>query len=144
MIQKRAIRVITNSKYYAHTTPLFKRMFLLKLPNMYDYQVLNLHYKIENNLAPQFYSNFCIHNWNVHDHNTRGRNNLRPTGRKSDWLRHYLPNLVLTTPTNILDLIHSSETIKPYKRQIKVHYINQYNPNCTRDVCLPCGRGQFR
>ena len=131
-------------KYFAHTTPLFKRLFLLRLCDMYDYQVLNLHYKIEHNLVPQFYKDFSIHNWNIHDHNTRGRNNLRPTGVKSKWLRHYLPKLVLSTPPSILNLIHDTETIAPFKREIKKYYINLYDPICTRDVCLSCGRNQLR
>ena len=93
LIQKRAVRVVTNSKYFAHTSPLFKAQKLMRVADLYNYQCLIFHYKIEHGLVPEYFRNFTIHNWNVHTHFTRGRNNLRPTGVKSPWIRHKLTRL---------------------------------------------------
>ena len=49
LIQKRAIRAITKSKFFAHTSPLFKENKILKLDDLYKLQCLKLHYKIEHN-----------------------------------------------------------------------------------------------
>ena len=142
LIQKRAIRVITNSKYFAHTSPLFKQNELLKLTDLYKYHCLNFHYKIENNLVPLYFRNFTIHNWDIYDYFARGRNDLWPTGIKSSWIRHSLPELVIQTPNFILETIPTCE-IFTFKNAIKKLYISAYETQCVRHECLPCGRGQL-
>ena len=139
LIQKRAVRVITESKFFAHTTPLFKKHSLLKVEDLYKLQCLKLHFKIENELVPHFFTTFTVHNWNVHDYFTRRRNDLRPTKIRSTWLRHFLPSLVLDTPNEILHLIHSS-TIKTFSKHISNYFLSMYEIECRRDVCLPCGK----
>ena len=61
-VQKKAIRAVTHSKYVAHTDPLFKKLNLLKLPNMYEVQLCRLYYKLENNNLPQYFNNI-YQNW---------------------------------------------------------------------------------
>ena len=39
-LQKRALRIMTNSKYNAHTEPLFKQLHLLKVNGIFDVQCL--------------------------------------------------------------------------------------------------------
>ena len=139
LIQKRAIRVITTSKFFAHTSPLFKKHSILKIDDMYKVQCLKLHYKIENNLVPEFFKTFTIHNRDIHDHFTRGRNELRPTKIKSSWLRHYLPTLVLETPDSILSHVMSS-SIQTFSYHLIKHLISKYETECRYDTCLPCGK----
>ena len=139
--QKRAVRVITLSKFSAHTSPLFKKLSFLKAEDLFKLHCLNLHSKIENNLVPQFYLTFTTRKWNVHEHFTRGRDLIRPTGIKSHWLRHTLPILVLRTPNSLTTLIYSdSITIRTFSSHVTKYYIGLYETHCTRPVCLPCGR----
>ena len=44
-LQKRALRIMTNSKYNAHTDPLFKQLHLLKVKDIIDVQCLKFWYK---------------------------------------------------------------------------------------------------
>ena len=46
LLQKRAVRVISCSKYNAHTDPLFKQLNLLKVKDMFDLNALKLFYKL--------------------------------------------------------------------------------------------------
>ena len=39
-LQKRALRIMTNSRYNAHTEPLFKQLHLLKVKDIFDVQCL--------------------------------------------------------------------------------------------------------
>lgn len=55
-LQKRAVRVITCSEYRAHTSPIFARLGLLKLPDINKQQVLLFVYRFKNSQLP-FYSN---------------------------------------------------------------------------------------
>ena len=47
LLQKRIMRVITNSNYIAHTDPIFKTLNLLKLPDLYRLQLYKLYYKMK-------------------------------------------------------------------------------------------------
>ena len=47
-LQKRAVRIITCQKYNAHTDPLFKKLSLLKLNDLFRVNVLKLYYKFHN------------------------------------------------------------------------------------------------
>ena len=49
-IQKNAIRLITLSKYNSHTGPLFINLKLLKMSDLFKFNCLVLHYKIEKQL----------------------------------------------------------------------------------------------
>ena len=40
-IQKKAVRVIGKTKYNAHTSPIFKKFYVLKLPDLCACSVLN-------------------------------------------------------------------------------------------------------
>ena len=139
LIQKRAIRVITRSKFFAHTSPLFKEHKLLKLEDMYKLQCLKLHYKIEHNTVPSFISSLLVHNRDIHSYNTRGRDTVRPTEVKSDWLRHSLPDIILKMPAPIMVRVHMN-TISTFAYHVSVYFLNQYETICTREPCLPCGR----
>jgi hypothetical protein len=48
-LQKRAVRIITRSKYNAHTAPLFKELKILNLNSIYTLSLANMFYKIKCN-----------------------------------------------------------------------------------------------
>ena len=56
-LQKRALRIITDSKYNAHTQPLLKVLGTLTLDDTFKMQCLKFFYKfIQGNLPPFFYT----------------------------------------------------------------------------------------
>ena len=57
-LQKKAIRLITNSKYIAHTNPLFKRLQLLKIVDIFKLRVLKFYYNVYNRLLPVYFNVF--------------------------------------------------------------------------------------
>ena len=57
-LQKKAIRLITNSKYIAHTNPLFKRLQLLKIVDVFKLRVLKFYYNLYNGLLPVYFNVF--------------------------------------------------------------------------------------
>ena len=58
LLQKRAIRLITNSSYTAHTTPLFIELGLLKVQDMFKLKLLKFYYKLSSNLLPQYFESY--------------------------------------------------------------------------------------
>ena len=51
-LQKKSIRIITNSPYKSHTEPLFKRTGILKLTDQYKLNVLTFMYQHKNSKLP--------------------------------------------------------------------------------------------
>ena len=59
-LQKRALRIMTNSKYNAHTEPLFKELEMLKVKNIFDVQYMKFWYKFVNKSLPEYLAR-CFH-----------------------------------------------------------------------------------
>ena len=69
--QKRAIRIVTLSKYNAHADPVFKSNKLLKIEDIFEIQCLKLYYRYQKVILPKFLLDMFIENRDVHSHNTR-------------------------------------------------------------------------
>ena len=72
--RKKAIRIITQSHYLAHTDPLFFKLKLLKLNDLYKHQLGIYMYKSTRGLLPDSMSSMVIPIHNVHNHNLRNQN----------------------------------------------------------------------
>ena len=53
---------MTNSKYNAHTDPLFKSLKLLKIKDIFDVQCMKISYKFVNNYVPTNVSSMFRYN----------------------------------------------------------------------------------
>ena len=105
-VQKKAVRILTMSRYNSHTDPLFKRLNLLKITDILRLQELKFYYKFMHNLLPSY-----LHNWlltpnaNIHTHNTRRQNELHTFKTQHEFakrcLRH-LPNTLNNTPAVVI------------------------------------------
>ena len=82
-LQKRAIRIITLSKYNDHTAPLFKKLNLLTIKDILALQELKLYYKFIHNNVPPYIQQWQIkQNTNIHSHYTRNQNEFYIVGTK--------------------------------------------------------------
>ena len=52
LLQKKAVRIITNSNYLAHSQPIFKTLNLLTLEDIINVNILRIYYQYENNNLP--------------------------------------------------------------------------------------------
>ena len=76
MLQKKAIRLITKSKYNSHADPLFKRMNLLKVDDIFTIQCIKLYLKHKIDILPEYHSLQIVTNSDVHSHFTRHQDDL--------------------------------------------------------------------
>ena len=58
ILQKKAVRTISLSRYLSHSTPLFKNLKILKIDDQYSIQLYKLYYKNTNNLLPSYFNSF--------------------------------------------------------------------------------------
>ena len=58
LLQKRALRLMTNSSYLEHTTPLRMKHGLLNVRDMYKRKLLKFYYKLSYDLLPPYFNNY--------------------------------------------------------------------------------------
>ena len=75
LIQKRIVRILTNSEFRAHTAPLFRE---LKLLDIYIFNLNSFHiakfmfsYQYHNHLLPPSFQNLFVASHQIHNYNTR-------------------------------------------------------------------------
>ena len=141
-IQKKAIRIITNSKYNAHTNPLFKSLNLLKIQDIYNLNVLKFYFNYRHNLLPRYFNSYNFkYRSSIHEHHTRSKNEIQVNktrtniGGKS--LRHITPKIINNTSSNIINKIHTHSYIG-YINYIKYFIIDSYIAECNQPNCYVC------
>ena len=60
MLQKKAVRLIAFSLFDAHSSPLFKKLSILKMNDLVEYYVAIFMFKYNNNLLPPVFKNFLF------------------------------------------------------------------------------------
>jgi len=69
--QKRAIRIINNSEYNAHTDPIFRKFNILKFEDIIKCETLKMMYKAVNHSLPLAINERFILNKEIHNYDTR-------------------------------------------------------------------------
>ena len=89
---------MTNSKYNAHTDPLFKSLKLLKVKDIFDAQCMKIWYKFVNNNVPTYFASMFRYNRELYDIQTRSHELLHifpvRTSNARNVLRHRIPELL--------------------------------------------------
>ena len=140
-LQKRAIRVITNAKYNAHTEPLFKKMNLLKFNDMFDICALKIYYRLLDGSLPYYVQNIFTLDDRTRRYETRLQTELPyfypKTSVAKKCIRFYLPRFISELSTNIKDkaVTHSYDGFSRYARNMA---INSYSLDCTVNDCYVC------
>ena len=75
VLQKKALRIIANAPYNAHTTPICANLGIMKMQDIYELQLARFIYSLYNNQVPKPLKTFFSLNSDIHQYNTRNRNN---------------------------------------------------------------------
>lgn len=117
-IQKRALRVISNSPYLSHSKPLFDKYKTLSIFDMYKKEISIFMYKYKNNMLPQsFDGSFREHQAN-HKYNTRNKCDYQLPIHKMKTILDIGPRMWNELPL----YLKSSRTIGQFKRNL-IHYL---------------------
>ena len=142
-IQKKAVRIITNSKYNAHTDPLFIKLRILKIADIRSVQELKFYHKLSNGMLPAYFNSYINFNLSNHDYPTRNRNALSVPRFRHEFfrknLRYTLVKTINESPNLIRDKIHTHSFIG-FSIYVKNHYLSKYNPICDIPNCYICSR----
>ena len=76
LLQKRIIRIITGSKRFAHTDPLFKELGLLKLVDINKFLIGKFMFRWYHDKVPDIFHDKFDFVKDIHSHNTRQKDHL--------------------------------------------------------------------
>jgi hypothetical protein len=127
MIQKKAVRLITNSIWYAHTLPLFHILKLLTLYDINKLQTACFTYLALHHLLATHFEHYFQLNSLIHEHNTRSSSNLHSVFHSTS-LRSYTITIKAPSIWNSLNLdIKSAKTIYSFKTKYKYFLTSTYH-----------------
>ena len=138
-LQKFAVRAISNSRYNAHSDPLFKSLRLLKVSDIYELNLLKFHFKYKDDLLPKYFCNMFEDEQQTHTYETRNRNAPKPpkTSSAEKALRYMLPKTISQTPECITSKTET-HSINGYTNYIKNMMLDRYNKTCVQADCYIC------
>jgi len=125
VLQKRAVRHITNSQHRAPTSTLFKSLNILKFHDNIDISISIFTFRFYHNLLPISFCNFFKHN-NIHNYSTRQSNNIRLNLHYSN----YSKNNIRYRSVNLWNSLNETQRIvtpiKRFKRSLRNSIISYY------------------
>ena len=138
-IQKASIRSITNSKYNAHTEPLFKQLKLLKVEDIFTIQQYKLYHRfISNNLPTYFNISIFTPYTRAHTYNTRTQLDLQILKIKHEFMKHCIrystPYLINKSPIQIKNRLFT-HSLKGFAWYLKIIHIEAYQLSCNVPNC---------
>ena len=140
-LQKRAVRIITCSKYNAQRDPLLKTLNLLKIEDIMKTKALKLYYRYKQNELPKYFESMFTESNDNHSHDARHKCLLYQLPTKTSTgrlcIRHYIPELLSKTPECITEKL-DTHSLSGFSNYMKNYYIRNYNENCLIENCYVC------
>ncbi len=144
-LQKSAIRIITNSKFNAHTEPLFKKSGILPLPDLVTFLKLQFMHRFTQNFLPISFGDVWVKN-NIRNEGEneivlRNSNALQiPFSRLISIDRHPIiafPKLWEQFPDIQIKFLRNR---LEFDEKLKNYFLNELSSttNCNRLFCYSC------
>ena len=149
LLQKKAVRIITNSHYIAHTDPIFKKLHMVKVTDMFRIAIWKFYYKLRNNLLPPYF-NYMKPNLPVicNHYNVRNPKFHLPLIKHefAKQLLQYCLIKLLNEDENASQIAYKvgKQPFCTFKSVIKYTIISSYNNTCIDpENCVSCQRGNI-
>ena len=138
ILQKKAVRLICSEKFNAHTDPLFKKLNILKVHDIFQLRTIKFYFRYIHNQLPCYFDNMFAIPSPTHSYHTRGRDNAplpKPTRITSEQcIRYYVPSSIKFLPSCITDKLYS-HSYSGLSNYTKIYFLKQYQDICTVPNC---------
>ena len=127
LLQKRCMRVITNSPYNSHSSPLFAKLNQLTITDINKVLIATFMFRYHSHCLPNIFVNYFCTNSSVHGHFTRSSKKLHISYARTDLMKLQLrtcdPKL-----WNSIDpaIINNSRNWHAFKNKYKKHLLSYY------------------
>ena len=141
-LQKKAVRIISNAKYNAHTNPLFRKLNLLKMEDICTLHDYKFCYKLINKMVPEYFISILNSvGTSIHDHETRHAADFRlPAVRHEfarDSIRYRFPSTYNDMEQEYKNRIYT-HGFAYFKSYVKLNITQNYDPICHIEDCHNC------
>ena len=121
--QKKVIRIISNSHYHAHTSPLFKNVSILKIGDINNLATAKFVHSQLNSLSPivQY-----VPGRNVHNYSTRSAILLRPARHNVAVTKKFIFKRGCHIWNNLPEDFKNIQNVVSFKIKAKKFYLNRY------------------
>ena len=119
-IQKRALRIISNSPYLSASKPLFEKYNVLDVFNLYKKEVAIFMYKYKNKLLPKSLEGMFTSRYDIHRYNTRFNKDYQINIHKIKGLLHTGPHVWNSLPVDI----KQSNSLGSFRNKVSSHLLN--------------------
>ena len=140
VLQKKCIRNISNSKYNAHTNPLFQKHKILKYQDLYKLNCCKLYYRSKTGTLPQYHTEKLPSISLINPHLSRQSGNIYIRITLNNIQRRLL-NYKIGSEWNKLSnsmKTVSNVSLKSFTKKLKTIFIQSYNHSCTSRNCFSC------
>ena len=131
LLQKKAIRAISFADFHAHTSPLFKDLNILKVDDLFRYQISSLMWDYDHDTVPYAISTLFNRTRNTHSHGTRSANadklNIERTNTSKYGLLSF--KVIGATTLNELkdcDYYRNAHSKRTFQNSLKDKLISEY------------------
>ena len=127
ILQKRIVRIINKSgDNLAHTSPIFKDLYLLKFEDIQKLQISQLMFLIKNNSSPSNFQNLFILNSQIHKYNTRSSKSFHLPRIRTKLRQFSIKYQGSMTFKSLSIDIKESTTYSSFTKKLKSHLISKY------------------
>ena len=134
-IQKKALRIIYNTKINAHTSELFNKSRITKIENLFERESLILIHKYKNNSLPLEIQSLIDRSINLSTTNTRSRADFNVAPNRELRSGNFLHDLI-SIWNKFENMIEGTKKLKDLKN--KINEIHNKIKNCTKSDCYTC------
>ena len=142
-LHKKGIRHVCNSKYNAHTDPLYFNNNILNLKDLFKLNCVKLVYKNLQHTLHHYHSKQILLKSDSVDIQTRQSHDVvinawKTNNAKINSINYKLGCSWNELPIEIKD--GSFKTIGTFSKHVKKHYLSKYSTSCTIANCYICNR----
>jgi len=73
MLQNKVVRIMTKTSRFETITPQYYKLKILKLDDLYRYEIATLMYQYVHCMLPVYFNNYFTYVTDVHSHSTRNQ-----------------------------------------------------------------------
>ena len=133
-IQKKAIRQICNTTFNSHTEPLFKKLNLLRLDDIFTSACVKLFVKRMENSLPTYLHRQLPTNLTTHDYETRQQGDIHQFAIKTELEKQSLNTKISIVWNDAPNNVRNSR-LKSITKIYKRHLLSSYKEFCEIENC---------
>ena len=144
LLQKRALRIVVNQDYIAHSEPICKSLGLLRVPNMFKFALWKFYFRLMNNKLPTCFEYLKPVLPRMCDIHTIRRLSFHLPFIRHDFaeqlLCYQLPKILNENGSNRISSKVFTHSFSGFSNYIKNDIIDTYIMHCNVINCVSCSK----